>query len=192
MGFLVTKDGICLLASRSVLAVLKNYRKEWYVTLREQVYDTLNTEVSEFVQLGIPEWGKFPLLEAYIELSLLDFLFPLCKYTKKIQEQGWSVPLITKLQGPEKSQPCHPHPATCTIQTVVFCFKNLRVSLCTEHSVCWGVTPVRLRKILSLSFPLSVFPYISNNYMLWFQQDTFRFEFGVWPKSTFCITFLKG
>lgn len=95
MGFLVTKDGFCLLASRSVLAVLKNYRKEWYVTSREQVYDTLNTEVSEFVQLGIPEWGKFPLLKAYIELSLLDFLFPLCKYTKQIQEQGWSVPLIS-------------------------------------------------------------------------------------------------
>lgn len=48
-----------------------------FETEREQSF--LDAESAELVQLGIPKEGKCLLLMAFIELSLLGFLFPLCR-----------------------------------------------------------------------------------------------------------------
>lgn len=56
-----------------------------FETEREQ--DFLDTEFAGLVQLGIPEEVKCLLLMAFIKLSLLGFLFPLCRETKQIQVQ---------------------------------------------------------------------------------------------------------
>lgn len=54
----------------------KNVKWDWET---EQEQDFLDTEFAGLVQLGIPEEGKRLLLMAFIELSLLGFLFPLCR-----------------------------------------------------------------------------------------------------------------